>query len=152
MQLLSFSSASSDRLMAINCFGQRLTTIITATGSGFPAICRNSAYIPMLPLLVSVFPLFFFCFFFLFGVPLSLLLFQDISFPNSFSTINCRVNSFVRSIRGSGTPVGYRCVNRWNPPPTTQGARPTPTPTEPPDSVAPISHSILNANGHPLID
>lgn len=147
---MSFLSASSDRLMAINCFGQRLTTIITATGSGFPAICCNSAYIPMLPLLISFFPLF--SPFFLFGVPLSPLLFQDISFPNSFSTINCRVNSFVRSIWGSGTPVGYRCVNHWNHPPTTQGARPTPTPTEPPDSVAPISHSILNANGHPLID
>jgi len=39
-----------------------------------------------------------------------------ISLPQFFSTINCRVNSFVRSIWGSGTPVGYRYVNHWNHP------------------------------------
>lgn len=120
---------------ALNRFGQRLT-IITATGFVYRPkgwLCLHPLphwhWLPPLiavlipPLILSLgwsFPPFFFYF---------------------FSTINCRVNSFVRSIWGSGTlaniykkyisiyiynihiymkirDTGYRCVNRWSHSPT----------------------------------
>jgi len=132
-----FSRCIGDRWMAINRFGQRLT-IITATGSVFIAIRFKEAISLCSPVWYRSYVFFFGCH--------SSHYYSIISLPQFFSTINCRVNSFVRSIWGSGTPVGYRYVNHWNHPlaPTTHWAT---------QFGGTDSHSILNASGHPqLID